>query len=96
MVIIKAILESLKESLDKHKIIRGTHEVLSQLLLMASTKLMWHWRQTGMEDASNSIVIRHQMAWYWFSAGKDQPSLCTEDMCSFWSTALVSAKIQVN
>jgi len=64
MVIIKAILKRLEECLDKHKIIRGVHEALSQILQMASTKAMWHWRQTGMEDASNNVVIRHQMTWY--------------------------------
>lgn len=83
MVIIKVVLENLKESLDKHKIIRSTHKVLSQLLHMARTKLMGHWRQTEVEDTSNSIVIRHQMTWYWFSAGKNQPSLCTESVYLF-------------
>lgn len=57
---------------------------------------MYHWRQTGMEDTSNSVVIRHEMAWYWLSAGKDQPSPCTEGVCLFQSTETVAAKIQVN
>lgn len=69
----------------------------SLVLQVASTKLAWRWRQTGMEATSNSIVIRHQIAWCWFPAGKDHFTLHRGNMLvlEYCTSALQLLKFKI-
>lgn len=79
MVVIKAILKSHKESLDKHKIIRSAQD--SQV---ASTKLAWHWWHTGIEDTSSDKASKGLVLVFC-----REISPCTESIYLFLSTVLL-------